>query len=537
MGQPIPPRNIALAGQVASPGLAAGPLVLLRDTIAATPILPGGSAGLDRLEAALALASAELAELAATAEAEAAAILEFQVAMLEDDSLVEPVRESLGAGGELGSAWRATLDAMIAEYEAAKDAYFRGRAADIRDIRDRVLRHLSGATAERLPSGAIVVADDLTPSRFLESDWRGGGLALLKGSVSSHVAMLARARGVPMLVDLAIADLAGHAQALLDAERGALLLSPDEPARRSFDRRIGEANAARAHASQYLHRPAVTAKGERVAVLVNIADPAELARIDPATCDGIGLTRTEFLFHGHAGLPDEAAQYDVYRRIVEWAQGKPVTIRTLDAGGDKPIPGVTLDGETNPFLGLRGIRLSLRHPEIFGVQLRALARAAVHGPLKIMLPMITAPAEIVAARGLLSISVAELNAAGIAAAKPPLGIMVEVPAAAIAVDEFDADFYSIGSNDLVQYVTACSRDSSALAALARPDATAVLRLIRNVVEHGRRVGREVSLCGDMGGDVRYLPKLLDCGLRTVSVAPAALADAKATIAAYGADDA
>jgi phosphotransferase system enzyme I (PtsI) len=534
MGQPIPQRNITLAGQVASPGLAAGPLVLLRESVVATPVLPTGIAGLDRLEAARALASAEIAELASGADTEAAEILEFQIAMLEDDSLVEPVREGVGAGGDLGTAWRAALDAMVAEYEAAEDAYFRGRAADIRDIRDRVLRHLSGTATERLPSGAIVVADDLTPSRFLEADWSGGGLALLRGSVSSHVAMLARARGVPMLVDLAIVDLAGHAQALLDAEQGALLLSPDDSARRSFDRRMGEAGAAREQVRQYLHRPAVTAKGERVTVLVNIADPAELAAIDPATCDGIGLTRTEFLFHSHAGLPDEAAQYAVYRRIVEWAGGKPVTIRTLDAGGDKPIPGLTLDGETNPFLGLRGIRLSLRRPEIFGIQLRALARAAAHGPLKVMLPMVTAPAEIAAARSLLDIAVAELNAAGITAAKPPLGIMVEVPAAAIAVDEFDADFFSIGSNDLVQYVTACSRDSSSLTALARPDGTAVLRLIRTVVEHGRRTGREVSLCGDMGGDVRYLPKLLDCGLRTVSVAPAALANAKATIAAHGA---
>lgn len=537
MGQPIPQRNITLAGQVASPGLAAGPLVLLRESVVATPVLPSGIAGLDRLEAARALASAEIAELASRADAEAAEILEFQIAMLEDDSLVEPVRESVVAGRDLGTAWRAALDAMIAEYESAEDAYFRGRAGDVRDIRDRVLRHLAGAAAERLPSGAIVVADDLTPSRFLEADWSGGGLALLRGSVSSHVAMLARARGVPMLVDLAIVDLAGHAQALLDAEQGALLLSPDEPARRSFDHRMGEAGAAREQARQYLHRPAVAATGERVTVLVNIADPAELAAIDPVTCDGIGLTRTEFLFHGHAGLPDEAAQYAVYRRIVEWAGGKPVTIRTLDAGGDKPIPGLTVDGETNPFLGLRGIRLSLRRPDIFGIQLRALARAAAHGPLKIMLPMVTAPAEIAAARSLLDIAVAELDAAGIAAAKPPLGIMVEVPAAAIAVDEFDADFFSIGSNDLIQYVTACSRDSSSLTALARPDATAVLRLIRNVVEHGRRIGREVSLCGDMGGDVHYLPKLLDCGLRTVSVAPAALANAKATIAAYGADDA
>jgi phosphotransferase system enzyme I (PtsI) len=426
---------------------------------------------------------------------------------------------------------------MIGEYESSEDAYFRGRASDIRDIRDRVLRHLAGATAQRLPAGAIVVADDLTPSRFLEADWSGGGLALLRGSVSSHVAMLARSRGVPMLVDLSPGDMAGHGQALLDAEQGALLLSPDEPARDRFDRRMDEAATARRQAREFLPRPALTAGGERVTVLINVAGPEELETLDPTHCDGIGLTRTEFLFdRSPGGLPDEEAQYRAYRRIVEWAAGRPVTIRTLDAGGDKPIRGYTEDGEANPFLGVRGIRLSLRHPDIFAVQLRALARAAVHGPLKVMLPMVTAPAEIATARCLLGKAVADLSSRGIQATNPPLGIMVEVPAAAIAVDEFDADFYSIGSNDLVQYVTACSRDSASLGALARPDATAVLRLIRAVVDHGRRVGREVSLCGDMGGDPRYLPALLECGLRTVSVSPAALAGAKAAIAVYGGRD-
>jgi len=229
-------------------------------------------------------------------------------------------------------------------------------------------------------------------------------------------------------------------------------------------------------------------------------------------------------------LPDEETQYRVYRRLAEWASGKPVTIRTLDAGGDKPIAGLTAEGESNPFLGMRGIRLSLARPDVFRVQLRALARAARHGAVKVMLPMVTVPEELEAARSMLDAEVAALAAAGIMAARPPLGIMVEVPAAALAIERFDAAaFFSIGSNDLTQYVMAAGRDIAAVADLADPRNPAVLRLIRMVADHGRLTGREVSLCGDAGGDPEIVGELLSAGLRSVSVAPSALAAAKAAI--------
>jgi phosphotransferase system enzyme I (PtsI) len=208
-----------------------------------------------------------------------------------------------------------------------------------------------------------------------------------------------------------------------------------------------------------------------------------------------------------------------------------VTIRTLDAGGDKPIPGFTVAGEANPFLGVRGIRLSLAHPEVLLVQLRALARAAAVGPLKIMLPMVTVPREIEAASRLLDQAVAEVMARGDTAARPPLGIMVEVPAAALDIAAFPAAFFSIGSNDLAQYVTAASRDSAALAALNTVANPAVLRLIAEVARHGAVRSAEVSLCGDAGGDPALIPLLLAAGLRALSVAPPALARTKATIAA------
>jgi phosphotransferase system enzyme I (PtsI) len=374
-----------------------------------------------------------------------------------------------------------------------------------------------------------VAAADLPPSRFLAIDWREGGAVLLtEGSRNSHVAMLARARGVPMIVGLGIDPFRLSGEALVDATCGELVLDPAPATRAAFEarRRLHENGAARA--ATRLGEPAVTADGVAVAVHINVASPDELASLSPAICDGIGLVRTEFLF-SDGPLPDEETQYRVYRRLADWANGKPVTIRTLDAGGDKPVAGLTVAAESNPFLGMRGIRLSLAHRDVFAVQLRALARAACHGRVRIMLPMVTVPEELEAARVLLDAEVMALKAAGVPAERPPLGIMVEVPAAALAIERFDAAFFSIGSNDLTQYVTASGRDIAAVADLADPLNPAVLRLIGMVAEHGRASNREVSLCGDAGGDPDVVGALLRTGLRSLSVTPAALAATKAAI--------
>ena len=267
-------------------------------------------------------------------------------------------------------------------------------------------------------------------------------------------------------------------------------------------------------------RPAVTADGTPIAVCVNIADPAEIDTLDPASCDGIGLVRTEFLFSGKGGLPDEEAQYRVYRRLAEWAARQ---------AGDDPNPrrrrrqaDPRPDARrmrANPFLGMRGIRLSLAKPEPFRTQLRALCRAAAHGAVEVMLPMVTLPGELDSARGYLDEEpYANCGRRASPAAAAELGIMVEVPAAAIAIDAFDAAFFSIGSNDLTQYVMAAARDSDAVAALNDPGHPAVLRLIAQVAAHGAATGRKVSLCGDAGGEPRFIEALLRAGLRALSVA-------------------
>jgi len=434
-------------------------------------------------------------------------------------------------------AWRLALDVEIAGYRAAEDEYFRARAADIVDIRDRVLAHLSGVDmVARIAGGSIVAADDITPSAFLAADWsHGGAIALAAGSPSSHVAMLARARGAPMVVGLGPLSWNGQppALALVDGDAGSVIFDPEPETLRLFEQRMVAANAALAAAEAASLAPAYTADGRRIAVLLNIAAPEDLAGLDPAICDGIGLVRTEFLFEASHGLPDEDTQYAVYRRILEWAQGRPVTIRTLDAGGDKPIPGLTVDGESNPFLGLRGIRLSLARPEVFRVQLRALARAAVHGLLKVMLPMIAVPSELDRTGVMLDAEVAALKAEGIACARPPLGIMIEVPAAALCAEDFGAAFYSIGSNDLTQYTMAAARDIGAVADLNDAGNPAVLALIVRTVEAARKRSVEVSLCGDAAADTRLTTALLATGLRTLSVAPLTVARLKTAIAKAG----
>jgi phosphotransferase system enzyme I (PtsI) len=340
--------------------------------------------------------------------------------------------------------------------------------------------------------------------------------------------MLARSRGVPMVVGLGSAanDVAGLA--LLDAERGGIVLQPTAGDIEGFRKSSAAYGERRRRAEDSALKPGATENGVPVRVLVNVADPSDIDRIDIASCDGVGLMRTEFLFG--KGLPDEETQYRAYCKVLEWAAGKPVTIRTIDAGGDKPVPDFTVE-ESNPFLGLRGIRLSLARPEVFRVQIRALLRAAVHGNLKVMFPMIAVPEEYARAAALFAEEASNLAGAGMPHAMPPLGIMVEVPSVAIAPELFsDAAFFSIGSNDLTQYVMAAARDNTAVAALNSVTNPAMLRLITGVAAFGRLHNIPVSLCGDAGGDPAAIPFLLEAGLRDLSVAPAQLALAKAAIA-------
>ena len=530
-------RERILHGTPASGGLALGAIV--RGETSADPAgraigTPEEEAG--ALEEALARAGAELDALIEGEDELAAGILEFQRALLDDETLVDPIRAAARGGAAAHTAWTAALDREAAEYRAGDDPEFAARSEDLVDLRDRVLAALGpgGEGSRTLRRNGLWVGRDLTPSKFLSLDRTAlRGVALGEGSRTSHVAILARARGVPLVVGLEGLEngIEDGAPAVLDAEMGRLIVSPSPATVVWARRREASIAGAQRDTADILRRPAATAGGEPVAVLVNADLPDSLDTVSPDHCDGIGLVRTEFLFPGHERA-DEEAQLAVYRRFLGWAEGRPVTIRTLDAGGDKPIPGLTVDGEANPFLGMRGLRLSLASPGAFRVQLRALARAAAAGPLRVMVPMVTVPEEVERVRDLLDTVVAELAVAGVAHARPALGMMVEVPAAALEAAAFDVAFYSIGSNDLVQYVTASARDNPAVARLANPRRPAVLRLIREVAAVGRAKGVEVSLCGDIASEPELIPDLLAAGLRSFSVAPAALGRVKAAIAAW-----
>jgi phosphoenolpyruvate-protein phosphotransferase (PTS system enzyme I) len=469
------------------------------------------------------------ADMMVRARGDAADILEFQLAMLGDETFRDAAEALIDNGMAADLAWTQVLDAEIENYAQSEDEYFRARTADLTDIRDRVLRALRGDADESIPDGTIYLADDIAPSSFLAHDWRSGGIVLRQGSPTSHVAMLARQRGIPMITGIGSGHVEQDAPSILDAQAGTFVVWPDDAALRAWKAGWAEFERDGAVAARFAPRPGKTADGIAVAVLVNIADPAETAGIDITHVDGVGLLRTEFLY-GKWLLPDEETQYAAYRKVLEWAAGKPVTIRTADAGGDKPVPGFT-ENDSNPFLGIRGIRLCLTKPAIFRVQIRALLRAAAHGNLKVMLPMVSVPREIEAARALFEEELGKLRDTGVAASMPELGIMVEVPSVAIMPERFGAAaFFSIGSNDLIQYVMAASRDSGALADIATVRDPAVMSLIGNVTQFGAATGMPVSLCGDAASDPDLVPLLLEAGLRSLSVAASRIGLVKAAIA-------
>lgn len=525
-------------GKPASPGLAIGRLVRLRDG-RTTRRRHQGSVAEERaaLDAAIAKAMTDLEALAAVASGDGAGILAFQIEMLSDPALIEDVLPLVEGGDDAVSAWTAGLDAQIAAFAAAEDEYFQARASDLEDLQDRVRRALEGAAIAlpEMAKGALLLAEDLTPSLFLALMAKGlGGLALTRGSPSSHVAILARGRGLPMVVGLEPAAAAGAAEeeAVLDGAGGLLLLSPKKATLEAWRNRLCADLSAARQAAARRDQPAITADGTRIEVMINVDDPDAVEDRMLEAADGVGLLRSEFLLIGREDLPDEEAHVRHYAGLQRRLAGKPLIVRTLDIGGDKPLAGLDLPVETNPFLGLRGIRLGLERRDLLVPQLRALLRVAALGPLQVMLPMVATQAEIDETRALLSACLASLEAAGLDAAMPSIGIMVETPAAAIAPDRLDAAFFSIGSNDLIQYVLAAARDGEGrVAALLDPGHPAIERLIRGVVEEGRASGRAVSLCGDMASDPAWLPLLLRTGLRKISVATAALDRIKHAIAA------
>jgi phosphocarrier protein FPr len=421
---------------------------------------------------------------------------------------------------------------------ALEDPYQRARAADLRDLGARVRGHLAGTHATVVASGeGILVATDLSPADVAALDTATtAGIALAGGSATSHAAILARALGLPAVAgagDALLAVAAGTPLAV-DGDAGTVTVEPRPgtiaAVARRRDAQAREAAAARAAASG----PAVTRDGVAVAVEANIAGPGDVAAAIAAGADGVGLLRTEFLFQGAASPPDEDEQAAAYAAAADALGGRPLTIRTLDAGADKPLAYLGQAAEANPFLGVRGIRLSLARPEQLRSQLRAVLRAAAGRNVRVMFPMVTDAGELRRARDILDDARASLTDGGVHV--PPrleTGIMLEVPAAALLAEKLAplADFFSLGTNDLTQYTLAAERGNAGVAELFDPLHPAVLRLIERTVAAAVAAGRRVSVCGEVAGDRLAVPLLVGLGVTGLSMNPAAIPAAKQAVRA------
>ncbi len=525
-------------GVSASPGLAVGKLVRHeRHELEVVDTSRGAIAEGEALEAALGKVAAELAALEAETRerlgAGEAAIFAAQRELLADPGLMRAAISEIMRGHGAAWAWKKILGARVDQQRQLQDALLAARALDLQDAGERVLATLLGVErrAVVLREPGILIAEDLTPSDTLQLDMRYVvGLAISSGGPTSHTAILARTLGLPALVAAgpSLLALSAGQEAVIDGNAGCLYLkcSPAdlESARLEVRAYVARRDAMRATRDQ----PAVTPDGHRVGVFANVANARQAAEAVEAGAEGVGLMRTEFLFLERDTAPGEEEQYIVYRDTIAALAGRPLIIRTLDIGGDKQVSYLDLPKEENPFLGVRGARLLLARPELLHTQLRALYRAAAHGPLQIMFPMITDLAEVELLR-----AECELVRKALGAPAVPLGIMVEVPAVAVMADRFAkvVDFFSIGTNDLTQYVLAMDRQHPQLAAQADPLHPAVLALIGMTARAANAAGIHAGVCGGLAGDPLGARILTGLGVHELSMSAQDVAAVKTAIRA------
>lgn len=493
-----------MTGLAGAPGKAVGPVYRWEAATATTAALDG--APTEMLQAALAAAEARLQQAIAGADATLAPLLEAQQLMLGDPEFRDAALALVASGTHPRDAVRTVAEGMAAVLEAADSAYFRERAIDVRAVGTLVLEALDGTARRQVPAGAVVVALELAPLDTAELVDAGiAGLITVHGGPTCHAAIIARAWNVPAVVGAPEAVLAVPAgtPVLVDGLQGHVILEPTP-----------EEAAHEAASAPAIHLE------RRVPVYANIGSAAEAARAMEASAEGVGLLRTEFLFQGRTDAPSEDEQVAQYTAILRAMAGRPVIIRTLDIGADKPAPFLPMPAEANPQLGLRGVRLCLRESALFRTQLRALLRAATEGPCKIMLPMVTSVEEVCAVRALLEELAAELRLP-----IPPLGAMIEVPMAALAAPELAAvcDFFSLGTNDLMQFLLAADRQHAGVGYLHAADHPAVWRLLAQVVDAAHTAKIPVGVCGEWGADPDKLARLLSLGIDSVSVSVGALA--------------
>jgi phosphotransferase system enzyme I (PtsI) len=526
-----------LTGIPASPGIAVGPIRLLRweipevkHRIVTDEAIP---AEVKRLHASIARAKDRLTHIktrvAATAGPEESQIFDVQCSILEDASLISAIEALIKQNLAAEKAFEIVMYEWQQTFARSPSPMLRERVGDLKDVEIRVLTlllDLPDHDPVDVPKGAnaILVTHDLTPSLTVQLDREAiAAIATDAGTRTSHVAILARSLGIPAIVGLrtATTDLTGRETAILDGSTGLLLVNPSVQDIDAYRERARLEEQSEAELKAVAQLEPVTADGVRIIIRANVDLPEEADLAATSGAQGVGLMRTEFLVVGRATMPDEEEQYRAYRKVAEAFGGEAVVIRTFDIGGDKlPVGGFPT--EANPFLGWRAIRMCLDEPELFKTQLRALMRAALHGDIRIMLPLVVTLDEVLQARALMAVAAAELDARKVAYKKDvPLGVMIETPAAAVAADTLcnDVAFFSIGTNDLVQYTLAVDRGNANLASRFTPLHPAVLRLIRRTVEIGREAGLEVCVCGEMASQPLMAFALIGLGVRQLSVAP------------------
>lgn len=468
-------------------------------------------------------------------------IIRCQTDMIHDPYMSGQVEGRIALGQSAEAALSASCDLFIDLFTASDDEIIRQRAADVRDLRGGMLRLLLGLPEmdfSALQPGTVLLAEGLSPSAVsVLNSANVEGIVLGKGSPTSHSAILARALEIPAVlgVEDRVMDTVPGEAVIVDGNRGCVVFSPSPEMKTVYENRQKDFQQLRASLREFVGRETRTADGERIQLAANAGGVGDATRAAGYGCDGIGLVRTEFLYLDRTSQPGEDEQFHAYRQILSAMRGKPVIIRTLDVGGDKNLPYLPQVKEDNPFLGCRGLRFSLREEDMFRVHLRAVLRASAYGKARLLLPMVTGVEEVRHAREILEEEKEVLRRKKIAFDENlPVGVMIETVAACLMAEAFakEADFFSLGTNDLTQYVLGVDRGNARVAHLYSYFHPGVLRMVRQVLETAQRTGTKVSMCGEAAADTALTPVWLSFGLKEFSVAPVSLLPVRKAISLW-----